>query len=229
VIDPADWSELLRTRTSTRDFRPDRVPDEVLEAVIADALRAPSWSNTLPFRLAIATGERRDRLAGALTAAADASLDPAYPAAHGEYDIPQQYPDEFTERRRAAGFGLYGVLGIAREDLLARALQMRRNFEFFGAPTAIFVYTHEALGVYSVLDAGFMLEALVLAAHVRGLATCAQGALAMFPDAVREEFDVPDGYRLVCGIALGYASDHPVNAFSPERPAVSAVTLPPRT
>ena len=148
-------------------------------------------------------------------------------APDGDFAIPLVYPEDLQERRRATGYGLYSVLGIDRSDRDARDRQMLRNFEFFGAPTALFAFVHEGLGAYSVLDAGFMLQTLVLSAHARGLGTCVQGALAVWAGPVRAEFDVPDHYRLICGVSIGYASDHPVNAFDPGRPSVDEVLIAP--
>jgi nitroreductase len=220
MVDPHDWSEFIRSRRSVRDFRPDPVAEDVLRAVIDDALAAPSWSNTQPYRLAVASGGQADRIRDALTQRFDDAEAP-----DGDFEIPFVYPDDLRERRRATGFGLYDVLGIERTDRAARDRQMRRNLEFFGAPTAIFVFVHEDLGAYSVLDAGFMMQTLLLSAHARGLGTCAQGALAFWAGPVRAEFDVPDPYRLICGISLGYASEHPVNQYAPDRPAVDEILL----
>jgi nitroreductase len=240
MVDPHEWSEFVRSRRSVRDFRLDAVPDDVLRDVIDDALAAPSWSNTQPYRLAVASGERAVRIRDELGRRFDESA----PLRHGgravkarawltrrglpdsDVRIPLAYPDELQARRRSTGFGLYEVLGIERSDRAARDRQMRRNFEFFGAPTAIFVFVHEGLGSYSVLDAGFMLQTLLLSAHARGLGTCAQGALAMWAGPVRSEFEVPEPYRLICGVSVGYASDHPVNRYAPARPTVDEILLP---
>lgn len=59
-------SILIRSRRSVRDFLPDPIPPSVLEAVLADANWAPSWSNTQPYRVAVATGAVRDRIAAQL-------------------------------------------------------------------------------------------------------------------------------------------------------------------
>ena len=136
---------------------------------------------------------------------------------NGDFDTNLTYPDDLQPYRRKTGFGLYGVLGIERGDKQARSDQMRRNFEFFGAPTALFVFVHEGLKEFSVLDAGIFLQTLMLSAHANGLATCAQGALATWPGPVRKEFDIPGHYKLICGVSIGYASDHPVNDFNPGR------------
>jgi nitroreductase len=223
-----------------RDFRPDPIPDDLLRAVLDDALAAPSWSNTQPYRIAVASGEVRDRISAGLCARYDTGMRARrgdWPARarialtrrglpDGDFRVPEHYPDDLQPARVACGRGLYEVLGIDRADRPARDRQMRRNFEFFGAPTALFVFVHEGLREYSVLDAGVMLQTLMLSAHTRGLGTCAQGALAIWAGPVRAEFEVPDRYRLICGVSIGYPSDHPVNGFRPGRAPLEEILLP---
>ncbi|MCU0283069.1 MAG: nitroreductase [Candidatus Nanopelagicales bacterium] len=242
-LDPQAWAALTRSRHSVRDFRPDPIPEAVLRAVLTDAITAPSWSNTQPYRLAVASGELRDRISAELCARYDAGMrarrgglaDRARVAVtrhglpDGDFRVPQRYPDDLQPARVACGRGLYDVLGIDRADRPARDRQMRRNFELFGAPTAVFVFVHAGLREYAVLDAGLVLQTLLLAAHARGLGACAQGALAIWAGPVREAFAVPAEYRLLCGVSLGYPTDAPVNAFRPDRAPLDAVLLPPRT
>ena len=64
-MNPDAFSDLAASWHSVRDFRPDPVPPEVVEEILEDARQAPSWSNTRPFMLALATGERADRLRAA--------------------------------------------------------------------------------------------------------------------------------------------------------------------
>jgi nitroreductase len=68
----------------------------------------------------------------------------------------------------------------------------------------------------------------MLSAHAHGLGTCAQGALAIWAGPVRAEFAVPDAYRLICGVSIGYPSDHPVNSFRPPRASLEEILLQPR-
>lgn len=235
------FSALVRSRRSVRDFRPDPVPPELLERILGDSSWAPSWSNTQPYLVAVAEGSRRDRLAAELLRQYDAGVaaqagGPLHKARalltrtgipDGDFDTTLDYPDELQPFRRATGFGLYETLGIDRQDKAARSAQLRRNFEFFGAPVAVFLFVHAGLKEFAVLDAGGWLQTFMLSAHANGLATCAQGALATWPAPVREEFDVPDPYRLICGISVGYASDHPVNEYNPGRREVPQA--PPRS
>ena len=61
------------------------------------------------------------------------------------------------------------------------------------------------------------MQNLMLSAQAKGLGTCAQGAVSMWEDAVRKEFDIPKQYQLLCGLAIGYPSDHKINTFQAER------------
>ncbi|MBN9530789.1 MAG: nitroreductase [Alphaproteobacteria bacterium] len=215
-------ADLLARRRSIRAFRPDPVPADVLDRLLAAAQEAPSWSNTQPYRLGLAHGALRDRLADELTAAFDrGSVDLA-----PEIPLPLSYPPELQRRRQATGYGLYETLGIARQDHAARHAQMRRNFTFFDAPVVLFLFAHEALGQYAALDAGVFLQSLMLAAVDEGLGTCAEGALAMYPGPIRRCFDVPEGYKLLCGLSLGYPADDRVNGFRPARKAPDELLLP---
>lgn len=217
--------EYLRQRSSIRAFKPDPVPADVLQRLLTAGIEAPSWSNTQPFRVAVAQDDLRDRIAAELCGRFDGEIE------HGrgrEYGVPDKYPAELQARRAACGYGLYGALGIERQDMAARAAQMRRNFHFFDAPVGLFIYAHGALGAYAALDAGAYMQSLMLAALDEGLGTCAQAALATWPDAVAPFFDIPQDYKLLCGIAVGYPAEHVVNRFRPQHLPPADLTIPPK-
>jgi nitroreductase len=123
---------------------------------------------------------------------------------------------------------MYQTFGVVRGDRQARDQQWARNYSFFGAPVELFIYVHKSLHIYAASDAGLMMQNLMLSAHAHGLGTCAQGAVAIWDDVVRKEFDIPRGYRLLCGIALGYPSGSPVNDFKASRLAIEDITVNPR-
>ena len=58
----SNFSEFLASRRSTRDFDQTPIPYQLIEDLISDALTAPSWSNTRPFKVCIATGEVKERI-----------------------------------------------------------------------------------------------------------------------------------------------------------------------
>ncbi|MFM9993231.1 MAG: nitroreductase [Burkholderiaceae bacterium] len=224
-------SQLIRTRRSVRDFLPQAIPEKLLTEVLADANWSPSWSNTQPYRIAIASGAVRAKISSELCTLFDLGRAAQNGGAlgklrllltrrglpDGDFSTQFTYPEDLQPKRRATGAGLYKVLGIGRKDIAARDKQMRRNFEFFGAPTVIFLFAHKGLHEFSILDAGIFLNTLMLSAHAHGLATCAQGALATWASPIRSEFKIPEPYQLICGLSIGYASESAVNNFNPGR------------
>lgn len=245
-ISTSDFSTFLASRRTTRDFQSQPVPSELIDELLADAMTAPSWSNTRPFLVAVAAGDARDRISAEFCARWDAVVAAKQPGWAGlkakaklvltryglpdsDYRVYRPYPPELKARARRVGAALYKALGVARDDRTSRDAQWRRNYEFFGAPVSLFVFTHSGLGEYSVSDAGLMMQNLMLSAHARGLGSCAQGASALWAKPVRAEFDVPKGYKLLCGIAIGYPSDAEVNRFQAERLPVSDIKLLPNS
>ena len=142
--------------------------------------------------------------------------------------IAKPYPAELKPRAERVGKEMYETFGVARGDRTARDQQWAKNYSFFGAPVELFIYVHKSLHIYAASDAGLMMQNLMLSAHAHGLGSCAQGAVAIWDDVVRKEFDVPKGYRLLCGISLGYPSESSMNDFKANRLEVEELTLKPR-
>jgi nitroreductase len=234
-----EFSEFLASRRSTRDFLPRPVAPEIIESILKDSLTAPSWSNTRPFKVAVATGDTRDKISkeflsrwSVLSRIMRKGLLNKLRVIYSRYGLPtsnrlivKPYPSELKPRARRVGREMYEAFGVARGDREARDQQWARNYSFFGAPVELFIYIHKSLHIYAASDAGLMMQNLMLSAHAHGLGTCAQGAVAIWDDVVRKEFDIPKGYRLLCGIALGYPSDSPVNDFKANRLEVENLTV----
>ena len=239
MITPEDFSAFAAARRSTRDFLPTPVDPALLEEIFTDAMTAPSWSNLRSFMVGVATGERRDRISSEILR----RWDVVAPARSGklrgilgllfrpwawpisDYRMLRPYPKELDPRSRKVGAELYALMGIDRGDAAGRDVHATRNYKFFGAPVEIFFFAHKSLGVYSVSDISFFAQNLLLSAQARGLGTCAQGSVAMWSKPVRQEFKVPRHYKLAYGLAIGYASDNPVNSYEAERLPIADITV----
>ncbi|MCK7622344.1 nitroreductase [Streptomyces sp. RS10V-4] len=211
--------KLIRGRRAVRAFRPDAVPPDTLRAIFSLAGAAPSNSNTQPWRVEVAGGAARDRLAAALQAAHAAqrtSVD--FPYDDGMYSAVQR------ERRAAFGSQLYGALGIGRDDHAARTAYDAESLRFYGAPHVAFLFVAGPADARLAADAGAYLQTLLLAMTAYGVDSCPQGLLSFYADTVREELGVPDGQLLV-GVSFGYAdAAAPVNRVTTERAALEATT-----
>ena len=238
----SNFSEFLASRRSTRDFDQTPISHQLIEDLISDALTAPSWSNTRPFKVCIATGEVKERISdeflarwGRLSKFRNGNLfvkimmllrGAGLPTSHRLLARP--YVPELKPRAERVGKELYEWLGVQRGDRSARDAQWGKNYQFFNAPVELFIYIHKSLHVFAANDAGLMLENLILSAHSRGLGTCLQGAVVIWDDVVREEFDVPNDYKILTGLALGYPTDSKINKFGAHRLSPEEIVIPPR-
>ena len=142
--------------------------------------------------------------------------------------IAKPYPAELKPRAERLGREMYETFGVQRGDRDGRDQQWAKNYSFFGAPVELFIFIHKGLNIYAASDAGLMMQNLILSAHSRGLGTCLQGAVVIWDDVVREEFDVPNDYKILTGLALGYPTDSKINKFGAHRLSPEEIVIPPR-
>lgn len=211
------FQKLIESRNSTRDFTSKEVSSDLLDEILQEGMNAPSWSNTRPYLVAVAEGEQRDRISDALVARLRENAEVKGLGHNPDFTHEIPYPEGLIDRSQKVGLGIYETLGIDRSDKEARFKFMERNYEFFGAPVALFFFTHRGLDHFGTLDLGLYMQTVMLSAKAHGIGTCPQGFLGNYPDIIKAEFDVPEDYALVCGMSVGYASDHPINSWRAER------------
>lgn len=191
--------DAIRSRRSVRAFLPAEVPEAVLHAVFELAQWAPSNCNVQPWLPHVVSGPALQRLAQALVAAgaADAPIAPDWPA-------DGKYHGVYRERQHAAAASLYGAMCVERRDIAGRRAAYLRNLGFFDAPHAVFIFMQQPFDTREATDIGIYAQTLMLALASRGVASCAQGALGLYPPIVRSQLGLPDDHRLLFGIAFGY-------------------------
>lgn len=214
----------IRSRRSVRAFLPTPVPRAVIEEILDVAARAPSGSNTQPWKVHVLTG---DALAGMTAAIRAAHDDPAQAAAHAEeYPYyPRQWVAPYVDRRRKIGWDLYSLLGIGRQDKQRMHEQHGRNYAFFDAPVGLFFVIDRVMEQGSWLDYGMFLQNIMVAARARGLDTCPQAAFTQYHRLIGERLGLGEGEMLVCGMALGVADPAAVeNGLTTDREPVAGFT-----
>lgn len=227
VADPGSVDAAIASRFSCRAFLRDRaVPREAIEGILDVASRAPSGTNTQPWKVYVLQGASREALAAKVCAAHDAIY--ANPALAEDYReeyeyYPTKWISPYIDRRRENGWGLYGLLGIAKGEKDKMHAQHQRNFRFFDAPVGLMFTMDRILGRGSLMDYGMFLENIMVAARARGLHTCPQAAWNGFAKIILPHIGAGPDEMLVCGMSLGYADlDARVNGFhTPREPAAS--------
>jgi nitroreductase len=199
VVDAA-----ITTRRSLRAFLPTPVPRAVVEDILQVASRAPSGTNTQPWKVTVLMGQAKTELSRRIQAVHN---DPAELALHSEeYDYyPTDWHSPYIERRRKVGWDLYTLLGIGRADKQRMHRQHGRNYDFFDAPVGLMFTIDRTLRQGSWLDYGMFLQNIMVAARGRGLDTCPQAAFMRFHRVITEHIGSPPGDMLVCGMSMGHA------------------------
>lgn len=204
-----------RTRRSVRAYKPDSVPIEIVREIVALGRHAPSGSNIQPWRVHVLTGATLERV-GAAIRQAFLNDEPGHRRDYNYYTDPIVEP--YLSRRRQCGWGLYGTLGIGRGDHEKSKAYRAGNFNFFGAPVGLVFTIDRELEKGSWLDYGMFLQTIMLAARARGLHTCPEASIASYPDIVRHELAIAEGFVIICGMAMGHADPEAiVNTFQPPR------------
>jgi nitroreductase len=221
VNDPASVDAAILSRFSARAYLNKPVDRSVLQEVLELAARAPSGTNTQPWKVYVLQGEKLAELVNQTCAAHDAlTANPALAAEFAEpYDYyPEKWVSPFIDRRRECGFGLYGVLGIVKGDKGRMHEQHQKNYRFFDAPVGLIFTIDKVMGRGSLLDYGMFLQTLMVAARSRGLHTCPQAAWNGFSKIILPHVGAGENEMVVCGMSLGYADESAlVNTFQTTR------------
>ncbi|MCT7295618.1 nitroreductase [Ralstonia sp. CHL-2022] len=216
--------QAITSRRSVRAFLPTPVAREDIESILDVARRAPSGSNTQPWKVYVLTGESKARLSESVLAAYE------HPEANTlhreEYPYyPRTWIDPYQSRRRKVGWDLYGLLGIERANKERMHAQHARNFRFFDAPVGIIFTIDRVMEQGSWLDYGMFLEAVMVGARARGIDTCPQAAFTQFHRIIAEHLRLTDDEMVVCGMSMGYANPAAIeNTLVTERAPVSDFT-----
>ena len=212
-----ELQEAIQNRRSVRHFLAEPVPEETIHEIVSRALWAPSWGNTQPWEIVIATGDPLERFKKENKEALLSGKQSV-----SEIPMPQSWPHSNIARYKNLGKSVIDSLAIPREDKEARLQHFAQMYALFDAPAVILLAVDKEIAVeYSMLDIGLYLQTFCLLAHDKGLGTCILAATVMYPELTHDIFSIPETKRLVIGAALGWPDpDAPVNTFERERGSV---------
>ena len=221
--------DAICSRHSVRAFLDTPIETQVIKDILAVASRAPSGTNTQPWKVYVVTGTKRAELIDRVCSAQielyqNPELAAQYKETFAYY--PETWISPFIDRRRENGWGLYGLLGIQKTEREKMAAQQLRNFQLFDAPVALCFTVNKIMGIGAKMDISMMIQNVMVAAKARGLDTCPQAAWNHFHAIVLDVLDAPENEDLVCTVALGYADpNHIVNTFITPREPVENFTV----
>jgi nitroreductase len=219
-IQRMDVVDAINKRKSIRAFKPDPVPKDILEQIMEQALRAPSWANTQPWEFALVTGKPLKEIQQGF-------LERGAQEPGSEIARPYEFPEPYLSRIKA--LAPKGVT-MTEEDMKKRQLV---NFEHYGAPAVIyllvgrpFFFQEKGINAWSLYDCGAVVQNIMLLATDKGLGTVAQAQAVVYPDIIRKVVDIPESKLIALGIAIGYPDwENPMTQSRSEREPLSRVAV----
>ncbi len=178
-----DYHDFLRTRRSIRRFKPDPIPDSVIQRILTTAIFAPSAHDQQPWRFCVVTDlSVKSRLGGAITSKMRA-------------DMQAEGADKSDIEKRV-------TLSLRRMEETPVVIILCRD------STAVRTDAPEEviMGIQSTALAGLQ---LLLAAHAEGLGGCWICWPLYTQEATKSALGLPETWEPQAMFFIGYADETP--------------------
>lgn len=195
------YEEIIRGRRSIRGYLDKPVPRELIEEILALAMRSPSSMNTQPYQFHVITGEPLDSIRKGNTENILAGVPDSR-----EFRRGHAFEGVHRERQIGCAVQLFEAMGIARDDKEKRQDWVLRGFRQFDAPVCVIVTYDKELSDSddTAFDCGAATTALVNAAWSRGLGCVINSQGIMQSPVVREHAKIPEDQIIMKAVAMGW-------------------------
>ena len=199
-----EFKDLIEKRHSTREFSDKQISKEDLEDILKTASHAPSWENSQPLKVYVATGKTLEGIK-------KDHLELADKGTISWTDVKPTVEDDWTkqEDENVANF-TKELADFTKGDFSFFAEKQRY---LYNAQALIYFTSDEKATPYKYYDIGSFAQNLILAATDKGIGTVPAYEIVRFPDTIRKHIDIPKNEKIFMGIALGYPDDDRVNQF----------------
>jgi len=191
----------LRTRRSIRRFKPDPIPDSVIEDILHTATFAPSAHNRQPWRFAVMTDKSvKENLANAMAVEFKRDLE--------KDKLPQAEIQKRTtrSRERIITAPVVIILSVDMTDMDVYPDEKRNQAEYL-------------MAVQSVANAGMQ---MLLAAHAEGLGGVWVCSPLFVQETIQDVLDLPKIWEPQAMFFIGYPQDVPEVR---ERKSIHEITI----
>lgn len=189
---------------SVRDFKSQPIAKEDLEKIVETAGKAPSWANTQPWKVVIATGDSLEKIR---------SYHESGRAEHSEF--PSLHRGSMGKQGQSNlqiwSSGIHNFLGADGNDMY------RDSEKLFNAPAIAYLLLPRNINPWTTYDLGAFGQTLMLAAKDMGIDSIPAEEFVFNPSYLHQVLGVSDDYLFAVGIGLGYPKDAKINQFRSER------------
>ena len=206
-------SEAMEKRKSIRAFKADAVEKSVITEILEKAARTPSWANSQPWEVFVASGETLKRIRSGYLANYKNGVKIST-------ELPR--PAEWTEANKERTRGLRPAMIRDCGEEADRFGEVNQNI--FYAPCVLFLCVDKLLAHWALYDIGAYSQSVMLLATEYGLGTIPAITSVQYPEVLRKELNIPDNLNIAIGIPIGYTDDSSkINNFHSDRSPISEV------
>jgi Nitroreductase len=210
-----EFKDTVSKRHSVRDFKDQSVSKSDLTEIIKLAQRAPSWVNSQPWKVYVASGQTLQTIKDIYVEREDEKGDPDFPVMHRE-----DWSDETQANMKQWRHEIVHHFPSFNE---AHEKMSSASTNLYHAPTIIFLTIPKNSSLWSIFDIGSFAQTLMLAAKDKGLDTIPTYTSVRFPEVIRQEIDISDDESLVIGISIGYPKNATINTYKSKREPIENI------
>lgn len=209
-----EFYDTVKNRHSLREFNKKPVSDEDIKKIVELAQNAPSWANSQPWKVYVATDKSLKKIK-------EQYKDRSNPRVFGTPDFDKKRRTEWAEiQQKNMQHFTASVDEFMGEQ---RPIFNNAQIDLFHATAVMYLTIPKDSPAWSLFDLGGFQENILLAATDMGIATIPAYEFVKYPDIVRENIDIPDDEAISLGIGLGYPSKSIVNDFRTDRVPVDEI------
>ena len=210
-----DFTDVVTKRHSVRDFKDQPVTQKDLTEIIKLAQRAPSWVNSQPWKVYVATGKTLQNIKDTYVQKDSEKGNPDFPVMHRD--------DWSSETQINMKQWRHEIVHHFENFDEAHEKMSGASTNLYHSPAIIFLTIPKGSSLWSVFDAGSFAQTLMLAAKDKGLDTIPTYTSVRFPDVIRQAMEIPDDETLVIGISIGYPKNATINTYQSKREPVENI------
>ena len=190
------FTEIMKQRHSARYFLSKPIPKEILKQIMETSLLTPSWGNSQPWNLYIASGATLEKIRKNW-------IEKNKEGNKGNTDIPVGHRNDFSERCQKCINDVVKYFGEVLNDPSGKAV-WDANIILFNAPTVVYITIPKQRTLYNLFDSGAIEMSVMAAAQEKGVDSVPAYEAIKYPDIIRKYIKIGDDEDIVIGIALGY-------------------------
>lgn len=201
------FEDVLNNRHSTRKFNDEKIDEDVLKKIILDAQKAPSWANSQPWKVIIATGNTLNEIK-------ENHLKLSRQGIPGNSDMETAHRTEWADNAREnIGGWNTNFFNHLNKNGLPQTDYADVQSHLFYASALIYLVVSEPINDWEIFDLGAFSQTLMLSAANNDIQSIPAYELVRYPDETRKLLNLESSEKLLMGIALGHEETSKINDF----------------